>query len=170
SEPMNTEGKGYKIFRMHELINGFLVDNGNMKYADISSSEFNKYKLNKDDILFNRTNSYEHVGRTGIYKLVGEYCFASYLIRLVINKALAIPDYINYFMNTDHFQTTIKLKATRAIGQANINAKSLAEYKIPLPPLNVQEQIVARLEEEQKLVNANKRLLEIFEQKIKAKV
>src|SRR6266550_556178 len=39
-----------------------------------------------------------------------EYCFASYLIRVVINRSLALPDYINYFMNTDYFQTTIKLK------------------------------------------------------------
>ncbi len=160
----------YKIFRMHEMRDGFLVNNGNMKFVDISPTEYAKYKLNEGDILFNRTNSYELVGRTGIYKLVGEYCFASYLIRLVINNALAIPDYINYFMNTDHFQTTIKLKATRAIGQANINARSLAEYKVPLPSLEVQKQIVSQLEEEQRLINTNDRLIEIFEQKIKDKI
>src|SRR6266516_4072295 len=72
----------YKIFRMHEMRDGFLVNNGNMKFVDISPTEYAKYKLNECDILFNRTNSYELVGRTGIYKLVGEYCFASYLIRL----------------------------------------------------------------------------------------
>ena len=170
SLPMNRDGKGYKIFRMQEVKDGMFFDNGNMKFVDISASEYEKYKLNKDDILFNRTNSYELVGRTGIFKLAGDYCFASYLIRMVVNKAIALPDYINFFMNTQDFQTNIKSRATRAIGQANINAKSLAEYKIPLPPLDVQVEIVKQLEAEQRLVNANKELIMIFEQKVKDKI
>ncbi len=73
-------------------------------------------------------------------------------------------------MNTDYFQTTIKLKATRAIGQANINARSLAEYELPLPSLDMQKQIVAQIEQEQKRVQATKELVEIFEQKINDKI
>ncbi len=60
---------------MQEVKNGLFFDNGAMKFVDISPSEYSKYRLNKDDILFNRTNSYELVGRTGIFKLEGEYCF-----------------------------------------------------------------------------------------------
>ncbi len=166
SGKMNTDGKGYKTFRMNELINGFAVDNGEMKYSDISEKEFLKYKLNKGDLLFNRTNSIEHVGRTGIFMLDGDYCFASYLIRLTIKDNID-PSYINLYMNTTTFQTGIKQFATRAIGQANINATSLQAYKIPLPPLKVQREIVSRVEVEQAIVDGNRRLIMLYEEKIK---
>ena len=59
-----------------------------MKCANISAKQFDKYRLDRGDILFNRTNSIEHVGRTGIFDLEGPYCFASYLIRLSIDEKL----------------------------------------------------------------------------------
>ena len=73
SEPMNEEGKGFKIFRMGEVQNGRLIDTGHMKYADVSREEFEQYRLNPGDVLFNRTNSCELVGKTGIFALNGDY-------------------------------------------------------------------------------------------------
>lgn len=170
SEKMNTEGNGYKCFRMNELIEGLAFDNGKMKRSPINEKDFLKYKLEKGDLLFNRTNSFEHVGRTGIFNLVGDYCFASYLIRLKINRAKANPFFVNQFMNTDSFQKGIKLSASRAIGQANINAQSLQQYLIPLPSLEEQNEIVSRIEHEQQLVNASKQLITLYQQKIKNKI
>ena len=141
-----------------------------MKYSDLSTAEFEKYRLQRGDILFNRTNSFEHVGRTGIFDLDGDYCFASYLIRLTNCTNLAAPKYVALFMNTESFQTGIKQFASRAIGQANINAQSLKNYLIPLPPLETQRAIVAEIEAEQALVEANKQLIARFEAKIKATI
>ncbi|MCJ7447743.1 MAG: restriction endonuclease subunit S [Bacteroidales bacterium] len=138
--------EGYKTFRMNELLNGTAIDCGTMKTTSIPEKEFLKYKLNYKNILFNRTNSYEHVGRTGIFLLEGDYMFASYLLRLEIDQAKANPFYINTIMNSDWFQTNIKYHATKAVGQANINAKTLSNFKIPLPPLNNQNQIVTLIQ------------------------
>jgi type I restriction enzyme M protein len=168
SNPLNESGLGYKTFRMNELVNGECVDRGDMKCSDIGSEEFEKYRLFPGDILFNRTNSFEHVGRTGIFKLHGDYCFASYLIRLSIVKDKADPYYVNAFMNSEDFQVGIKQFASRAIGQANINAKSLSAYRIPLPPLATQQAIVAEIEGEQALVAANRELITRFGKKIQA--
>ena len=126
--------------------------------------------LIRGDILFNRTNSFEHVGRTAIFDLDGDYCFASYLIRLSVSDDSADPFYLNAFMNTEGFQAGIKQYATRAIGQSNINAKSLAAYRIPLPPITTQNQIVAEIEAEQALVAANHELVERMEGKITAAI
>ncbi len=167
---LNTEKAGYKTFRMNELVKGKCVDSGDMKYSDISAEEFEKYRLVRGDILFNRTNSFEHVGRTGIFDLEGTYCFASYLIRLSISDVNVNPFYINGFMNTEHFQSGIKQYASRAIGQSNINAKSLAAYRIPLPPITTQNEIVAEIEAEQSLVSANNDLVGRIERKIHAAV
>ncbi len=166
SVPLNTVGSGYKTFRMNELVGGRCIDRGDMKCAEISQQEFNKYQLAFGDILFNRTNSFEHVGRTGIFDLEGDYCFASYLIRLTITDGKADPFFVNAFMNSDSFQQGIKQFASRAIGQSNINAKSLASYPIPFPPIVTQQAIVAEIEAEQVLVAANRELIERFEKKI----
>ncbi len=73
-------------------------------------------------------------------------------------------------MNTESFQAGIKQYATRAIGQSNINAKSLSAYRIPLPPLVIQQAIIAEVEAEQALVNANREIIKRFEKKIRAAV
>jgi len=168
SIPLNTVSSGFKTFRMNEIVEGKCVDRGDMKCSEISIDEFEKYRLTRGDILFNRTNSFEHVGRTGIFDLKGDYCFASYLIRLTIADGKADPFFVNAFMNSESFQQGVKQFATRAIGQSNINAKSLAAYPIPLPPLATQRAIVAEIEAEQALVAANRELIARFEQKIQA--
>ena len=170
SDPLNNKKTGYKTFRMNELIEGQSVDRGDMKCADISAEQFEKYRLARGDILFNRTNSIEHVGRTGIFDLDGDYCFASYLIRLSIANEAANPFYVNAFMNTESFQTGIKQYASRAIGQSNINAKSLGAYRIPLPSVSVQDSVVAELDAEKTLVKANRELIQRFEGKIQSAV
>lgn len=146
SEQMNTEGKGYKIFRMNEIIDRKMRDDGTMKYVDISEEEFNKFKLNKGDILFNRTNSIEHVGKTGIFLLEGDYCFASYLVRVIVNRNIANPSFVNLMMNSQSFQEEAKSKASKSINQANINATVMKNIKIPVPPLPEQERFVADVE------------------------
>ena len=134
---------GYKTFRMNEIINGLAVDNGEMKKTKMEESGFTKYKLNNGDILFNRTNSFEHVGRTGIFLIEnGDYIFASYLLRLSVDEKKINPLFLNSLMNSNWFQTDIKHYATKAVGQANINATSLSNYEIPLPPLDEQQRIV----------------------------
>ncbi len=150
STPLNTNGTGAPCFRMNEILGGVASDSGSMKRADILADEIAKYRLNRGDLLFNRTNSFEHVGRTAIFDLPGEYVFASYLIRLEVNRELADPRYINAFMNSERFQTGIKSRASRAVNQANISASALAGYEIPLPPLEEQRRIVAEIEGYQK--------------------
>lgn len=170
SSKLNTHHAGYKTFRMSDLFEGRAVDNDDMKFADIPPKIFKKYQLIHEDILFNRTNSIEHVGRTGIFNLDGPYCFASYLIRLSIDRKMANPFYINAVMNTNSFQLGIKQYASRAIGQSNINAKSLATYPIPFPPLTTQNRIVTELKAERALVESNKKIIQLFDQKIKTAI
>lgn len=167
NDSMNTHQRGYKIFRMNEIIQGYMDDNGNMKYVDIAKEEFEKYKLAKGDILFNRTNSIEHVGKTGLFNLDGDYCYASYLIRIEINKEKAIPEYVNYLMNSDQFQTYAKSQASKSINQANINATKMKAIEIPIPEsLNEQKKIVKKFQKlESKIKTAQEVIDGIAERK-----
>lgn len=145
NEAMNEGGIGFKIFRMNEIILGRMVDNGSMKCADISAEEFAKYRLNKGDLLFNRTNSIEHVGKTGLFDLDGEYCFASYLVRVAPDTTKILPKFLEKMMNSLTFQTEAKGKATKSINQANINATIMRNIKVPVPTLVEQVKFLARM-------------------------
>lgn len=148
SEAMNEDGKGYRIFRMGEVQDGRLHDTGRMKFANITKGEFEKYKLYSGDVLFNRTNSFELVGKTGLFDLAGDYCFASYLVRVKPNRTKILPGYLNYFMNSARFQTSVKQKASKSINQANINATILSDELIEFPEkLSEQKRIVGILDE-----------------------
>lgn len=150
SLPLKEEGE-YSILKMDNLVSGLVNING-LKYVDLDEGTFEKFRLKKGDILFNRTNSYEHVGRTSIFTLDENYVFASYLIRLRIRGDLADPYFITQYLI--HYNYDIKKIATKSIQQANINAKNLSNYKIRLPILSEQREIVSILKNiEQRLKN-----------------
>ena len=166
SVPMNERGKGYKIFRMGEVQDGLLIDTGRMKCADIDQPEFEKYKLKPGDVLFNRTNSFELVGKTGIFGLSGEYCFASYLVRVTVDPKVMLSEFLNYLMNSGMFQDSVKQKASKSINQANINATILSNELIRFPQsLALQRAVVRQLGT---LRAETQRLASVYRQKLAA--
>lgn len=147
SEKMNEVGIGYKIFRMNEIIQGRMVDNGAMKCADISVEEFANYKLNKGDLLFIRSNgSLEHIGKVGLFDLEGDYCYASYLVRIVPDSSKALPQYLASIMNSPIFRKGMVQLAVKSGGTNNINATKMKSIKVPAPSLAEQKKFVAKVE------------------------
>lgn len=84
----------------------------------------------------------EHVGKTGIFLLDGEYCFASYLVRVIFDPELVLPVFTNLMMNSDIFQSEAKAQASKSINQANISAGKLRNLTIPVPLLDEQKALV----------------------------
>lgn len=154
SDKMYLEGQ-YPIFRMNNFYRGYMIDEP-MKYIDLEDSEFEKYKVEKGDILFNRTNSVDLVGKNGIFTLDGDYVFASYLIRLRTNDKCD-SYYLNYYLNSYNASSILDSIATRGASQANINAKNLKSVDVPLPSLEEQKKVAsilssvdAKIEKEEK--------------------
>ncbi|MCZ8038922.1 MAG: N-6 DNA methylase [Microcystis sp. LE17-20A] len=137
---MNEEGEGIKIYRMNEIHN-MLCDTEVSKFANISSVDIESFKLRDRDVLFNRTNSFEFVGRTGIFKSFSDedLVFASYLIRVRTEESKILPEYLVAFLNSKLGIWDLKRRARISINQSNINAQELAAVKIPL--LNIKFQI-----------------------------
>jgi type I restriction enzyme S subunit len=141
SMAMSEERRGYPIFRMDNIKRNFLSDD-DLKYVEIPKPLFEQFKLQKNDLLFNRVNAENFVGRTGIFKLDGNYLFASYLIRLRLRKnADILPDYLNVFLSTRYGQKQIHKFARRAVNQANVNAEELKCFMICVPSSAFQERI-----------------------------
>lgn len=136
---MNEDEKGYPIFRMNELENCFATIAS--KYANINQKEFQQFKINKNDILFNRTNSIDFVGRTGIVKEDTNSVFASYLVRLVPDNSILLPEFLAIYLNTKFGIGQIKRRAMPSINQANVSAAELKQILIPVIPLPIQKEI-----------------------------
>ncbi len=140
------------------------LDWENLVYTD-DKAEIKKYLLNYNDVLFNRTNSPELVGKTAIYKSEMPAIFAGYLIRIHRKEDLLDGDFLTYFLNSqiafDHGKTVV----ISSVNQANINGTKLKSYPIPAPSLAEQKAIVAKLDE---LSEETQRLARLYEQKLAA--
>ena len=139
---MNTEKKGYPIFRMNEL-HHMLTDLEVEKYANVSSIEYQLFSLQNGDVLFNRTNSYEWVGRTGIYYKNDDtpFTYASYLVKFVPDSRVILPEYLTTFLNTGIGVKAIKARARQSVNQTNVNPEEVKEIEIPLLSMNLQRAI-----------------------------
>jgi len=144
SDKANELGKGTAVLRMNNIHEGVLRPYP-LKHVELADKERQSLLLRDGDILFNRTNSKELVGKCAVFHEKGEYVFASYLIRVRVSLAVADPDFIAFILNGSIGRQQIDSMSRQIIGQANINSQELRSLRIPLPPLPIQKQLVAEL-------------------------
>ena len=145
SAKTNETGNGIPVLRMGNIFEGELVLD-ELKYLPKSHDEFPELLLKPNDLLFNRTNSPELVGKTAVYTDKPDTCsFASYLIRVRFNKSVN-SKFVSYFINSTHGRQWIKSVVTQQVGQANVNGTKLQALSIPLPPYEEQLAVVLEME------------------------
>lgn len=161
TESANYNNIGPKFLRITDIQN----DNVNwstVPYCQITQQDKEKYLLQNGDIVFARTGA--TVGKSFlINNLQEEAVFASYLIKVSLNKDLLLPLFVKYFFKSNLYWNQITDKQTGA-GQPNVNGTKLGQLHIIYPSLNDQQKIVAQLDE---LQAETKKLEAIYEQKIK---
>ena len=150
------------------------IQSGEIDYGDLVFSSDNddieKYTLKKGDLLFNRTNSAEWVGKTAIYRGNIPAIYAGYLIRL---RAFINTEYLNAVMNSGYAKAYYNLVKTDGVNQSNINAKKLGAFLIPIPPFTEQVKIGSKIIEilpAISVIHAEKGHIENFVTQAKAKI
>lgn len=147
--------RGLPIVRMNNVLIDGSLDLTNLKYVSLSQLEIEKYRLKPGDVLFNRTNSRELVGKTGLWDGRFEAVPASYFIRVRLDASKEQPLHFVTYMNLPYMKRQLATIARGAIGQANINAKELKSIRLPVPPIELQQEFaecvrtITKLKEEQ---------------------
>ncbi|NQT94167.1 MAG: restriction endonuclease subunit S [Lentisphaerae bacterium] len=147
SIPLHESGQ-YPILRMMNYDDGQITAD-DLKYVDLGDKDFESFRLCKDDILFNRTNSVDLVGKVGIFGLNDDYVFASYLVRLRTDEKRMLAHFLNFYLNSDVGQRRLLAFVTPGVSQANISASNLKRVLVPVPPIEEQKGIVAVLQQVQ---------------------
>ena len=132
------------VIRMGNLQNGE-IDWTNLVYTD-DKEDIEKYSLSIGDVLFNRTNSAELVGKTSIYRGEHPAIYAGYLIKLDYDHEVLTGDYLNYMLNSPEAKEYCQRVKTDGVNQSNINAKKIGAFEIPIPNLEDQKEIVRILD------------------------
>ncbi|VUT27617.1 MAG: EcoKI restriction-modification system protein HsdS [Candidatus Syntrophoarchaeum sp. GoM_oil] len=151
-------GRGVPCIRMFNIHNG-KINLSDCVLLDVTKEELNKYECNPGDIIFNRVNSRELVGKAGLVHTGSPKCvFESKNIRLRVDLKRTIPKYANYIINSynskDYFSDVLKQQC----GQATLNRTHLDKMPFPLPLIETQQSIVTYLDSLQSKMDELKKL------------
>ncbi len=147
----------YPMLRMGNITYEGAIDMSDLKYIDLDEKDKSKYLVAKGDLLFNRTNSKELVGKTAVYDRDEPAAIAGYLIRVRANQK-GNNYYISGYLNSTHGKTTLQNMCKSIVGMANINAQELQEISILIPPIELQrkyEDVVLSIKEKLKAYEAS---------------
>ena len=135
------DGGKYPYLRMNNITYGGELDLTDTKRIDIPDNELDKCTVRRGDVLFNRTNSKELVGKTCVYNRDEMMVLAGFVIRVRVTERI-LPEFLSAFLNTDFSKRMLLGMCKAAIGQANINAQEMQDIGIYLPPTELQRQFV----------------------------
>ena len=135
------DGGKYPYLRMNNITYGGELDLSDTKRIDIPDNELEKCTVRRGDVLFNRTNSKELVGKTCVYDRDELMVLAGFVIRIRVKDRI-LPEFLSAFLNTDFSKQMLFGMCKTAIGQANINAQELQNIGLYLPPVELQRRFV----------------------------
>ena len=133
------------------------IQNAKFDWADLvytsDDDEISEYLLHDGDVLFNRTNSPELVGKTAIYRGERRAIFAGYLIRVNHIRSVADSQYVNLFLNSHVARKYGNSVKTDGVNQSNINGTKLSNYPFPCCSIEEQREVASILEKTLSLVD-----------------
>ena len=136
----------WPMLRMGNVTDSGRLDLTNLKYIDLTDSEVAKYTVRRGDLLFNRTNSAEKVGKTCVVDTDASLAIAGYLIRVRLKEGNR-PEFVSAYLNSGHGKAILRGMAKAIVNQANINATEMKSIAIAQPPQERQVAFARRVHE-----------------------
>ena len=147
----------WPILRMGNITDRGRIDSTDLKYLDLADADISKYTVRRGDLLFNRTNSAEKVGKAAVVRDETPFALAGYLVRVRM-RPIADPEFVSAYLGSDHGRAIRRGMAKLAVNQANISASELKKIPIALPPMDLQRRfarLVAKIESQRSRIEAS---------------
>ena len=142
----NDQGAGVPVLRMGNITYSGGIDLTDIKHVEMPAKDFEQYSVRRGDLLFNRTNSQELVGKMGVWNRDEHFAFAGYLVRLRLKADCADPAFVGAWFNTPEMKLLLRTRAKPSINMSNINATEVLKFPVVLPPLAEQRRLAEVLD------------------------
>ncbi|MDB9426874.1 restriction endonuclease subunit S [Microcystis aeruginosa CS-564/01] len=129
---------GLPILRMNNITYSGEIDLNSLKWCQIPLKDEDKFTVKRGDLLFNRTNSPELVGKTAVWRSDDKFAYAGYLIRVRFDKSKANSEYVSAFLNSAYGKRYLLEKAKPSINMSNFSASEFLKIPILLPDIETQ--------------------------------
>ena len=138
------DGSGFPIVRIDAFYDGRITDFSALKRLECSESEVQRYLLQENDIVINRVNSIEYLGKCAHIKgLLEETVFESNMMRLHLDDTVMNAVFATKLLCSQYIYKQIMIRAKKAVNQASINQQDVLSFRMFVPPLELQEQFAA---------------------------
>ena len=158
---------GIRVIRITNVQKGQIIDDNPKFHAKLSEQDHKRFSLHKNDILISLTGNVGRVGKLP-YDLEPAY-LNQRVCKIQSTSTSLLPEYLYFILNSDKFENDCRTSST-GVAQKNLSTVWISNYKIPLPPIEIQQEIVQELEEYQETVDRNKQFVEIYTKKIQERI
>lgn len=138
AEKSNSDGTGIPVLRMNNITYGGDIDLTDIKWSEIKDTDLDQLTVKRGDLLFNRTNSPELVGKTAVWDRDEPYAYAGYLFRVRFDEKVVLPDYVSAFLNSAYGKKMLFAKAKPSNNMSNFSAGEFCRINLSVPEIALQ--------------------------------
>jgi type I restriction enzyme, S subunit len=142
AEKANSERNGIPVLRMNNITYTGEINLDDLKWCPIPAADEAKFTVRRGDLLFNRTNSPELVGKTAVWRSDENYAYAGYLVRVRFKADRALSEYVSAYLNSSYGKKYLFERAKPSNNMSNFSASEFMKIPLPLPPLDLQKRFV----------------------------
>lgn len=146
-KPQSSYGSGTKIIRIDSFYDGVVQNIEGLKRVEVTDAELLKFEIRSFDVLVNRVNSIEYLGKIGVVPVISEpMVYESNMMRFRLNHEVMLPIFLMYFWRTPYLKSQINSKAKKAVNQASVNQQDVTGLLVPQPPIDLQKKFSSIVE------------------------
>lgn len=146
-KPQSSYGSGTKIIRIDSFYDGIVQNIKGLKRVQITDAELLKFEVRSFDVLVNRVNSIEYLGKIGVVPAISEpMVYESNMMRFRLNHEAMLPEFLMHYWKTSYLKSQINSKAKKAVNQASVNQQDISGLLIHQPPINLQKKFSITVE------------------------
>jgi type I restriction enzyme, S subunit len=138
-KPQSSYGSGVKIIRIDSFYDNFVQNIDGLKRVEVTEAELLKFEIKPFDVLVNRVNSIEYLGKIGVVPMISEpMVYESNMMRFRLKIEEILPVFLMYFWQTPCLKSQLISRAKKAVNQASINQQDVLGLLVPKPPIELQ--------------------------------